>query len=187
MSDPILGEIRMFGGYYAPQDWHLCDGSQLPISSNEALYSLIGTTYGGDGTSNFALPDLRGRLPIGQGQGTGLTPRVLAQSGGREAAPLAVSQMPAHTHAANAVSTAGTQTNPQGGVCAATVNATTSPAAAVNQYIQRSEIKPTDKTGEMDPLAIGAAGGSVSHANMMPYLTLNFIICVNGIYPTPSE
>lgn len=186
MADAYVGEIRMFGGNYAPEDWLPCDGRPVAISTYDVLYSLIGTTYGGDGRTTFALPDLRGRLPIGQGSGTGLTPRVLAQKGGNETVALTVSAMPAHTHAANAANTAGIQPNPTGGVWAATVNTTTPPATPVNQYIKTSEIVPPAKTGVMDPLAIGASGGNGSHDNMMPYLPLNFIICVNGFYPSQN-
>lgn len=186
MSDPYLGEIRMFGGNFAPVDWNFCDGSLLQINEYDALFSLLGTTYGGDGRTTFGLPDLRGRLPIGQGQGSGISLRVLGQSGGREEITLNEMQMPAHAHAANAFSTAGTQTSPQGGICAVTVDTTTTPPTAVNQYIKPAEIVSPFKTGAMDPLAIVASGGSVPHNNMMPYLPLSFIICVNGIYPTAS-
>ena len=111
--DGFIGEIRMFAGNYAPQNWALCDGSQLPISGNEALFSLIGTSYGGDGISTFALPDLRGRIPICQGQGNGLTPRVLGQSFGAEGVALGLSEMPSHTHALSAGAQASAA-SPQG-------------------------------------------------------------------------
>ena len=180
--DAYLGEIRMFAGDYAPQDWLPCDGRLVAISTYNVLYALIGTTYGGDGQTTFALPDLRGRLPIGEVSVPGLTPRVLGQQGGSETVTLTVNTMPAHTHAANAVNTAGTQPNPTGGVWAATVN-TTTPATAVKQYIKTSEIVPPFKTGVMDALSIEKSGGGGSHDNMMPYLPLNFIICVNGNHP----
>lgn len=184
--DAYLGEIRMFGGDYAPQDWLPCDGRLVAISTYDVLYALIGTTYGGDGQTTFALPDMRGRLPIGEGSVPGLTPRVPGQQGGSETVTLTVNTMPAHTHAANAVNTAGTQPNPTGGVWAATVNTTTS--TAVNQYIKTSEIVPPAKPGVMDPRAIEASGGNAPHSNMMPFLSLNFIICILGTPPkTPPE
>jgi len=183
MCDAFLGEIRMFGGSYAPMDWLLCDGGLVQISQYEQLFSLIGTTYGGNGTTNFALPNLRGRLPIGLGQGPGLSNRQLAQTGGSEVVTFTGAQMPIHTHLAEATSAEGTQTNPGGGVWAATEDMTTSPPTPVNQYILASEIKTTDKKGVMDPLAIEASGGSQPHNNVMPVMPLNFIICIRGYYP----
>lgn len=168
MSVPYFGEIRIFGGNFAPQGWVLCDGSLLPISENEALYTLIGTTYGGDGVTTFGVPDLRGRAPIGQGQGPGLSNRVIGQSGGVEQVTLTVPQMPAHTHIPVAATTAS-QTTPEGGVWAAQSAAAYSDAAPDT------------------PLAAAAllsAGGNLPHENMPPYVTVNYIIAVGGIFPT---
>lgn len=184
MCDAFVGEIRMFGGPYAPKGWHLCDGTRLEINADTgALFSLIGTTYGGDGRTNFALPNLTGRLPIGMGQGPDLTYRELGQFGGKEGVTLTEEQMPSHTHAAKATSAEGTQTHPQHGVWAATIDETTSPSTPVNQYILPSEIKTTDRKGEMDPVAVLTSGGGELHNNVMPVMPLNFIICLKGPYP----
>lgn len=183
MCDAFVGEIRMFGGPYAPDGWLLCDGTLLPINGYEMLFALIGATYGGNGTTNFALPDLQGRLPIGLGQGPGLANRILGQTGGSEVVTLTAAQMPSHTHEAKATSAEGTQGNPEDGLWATTMDETTSPPTPVNQYILASEIKTTDKKGDMDPLAIEASGGSHPHNNVMPVMPLNFIICIRGTYP----
>lgn len=194
MADAYVGEIRMFGGSYAPTDWALCDGSLLQIAGNEALYSLIGTTYGGDGSATFGLPDLRGRLPVGQGQGDGRTNRIIGQKGGAETVTLDASTMPAHNHSANAVNSNGNQPGPVtlpsfiGTTWAKTYNTQTS--AAVNQYITGPEIVSPKIKGPLDPLAIQnacgnpATGATDAHNNMMPFITLNFIISLSGIYPT---
>lgn len=185
MSDPYIGEIRMFAGNYAPEGWTICDGKTLQINSYQALFSLIGTTYGGDGSSVFAVPDFRGRLPVGQGQGTGLTSRTVGQKGGVESVVLTKDTMSAHTHAINAVNTAGTQTSPQGGVWASTVNTTTSPVTPVNQYVTKVEIVSPSKLGTMDSVAIGKTGydPAYAHSNVMPSLPLNFIIALQGEFP----
>jgi len=181
MSDPYVGEIRMFGGTYAPQDWHFCDGSLLNISEYNALFALLGTTYGGNGTTNFALPDLRGRLPIGQGQGPGLTDRVLGELDGKEEITLTVTQMPAHNHLVMASTAAGTQASPQNGVLASPVSVGGSaPGTPINEYIT---IKTTYTKGLMDPQAIGTLGGSQPHDNMMSSLPLSFIIALQGEWP----
>lgn len=172
MSDPYVGEIRMFSGNYAPQDWALCNGQMLPIQGNETLYSLIGTTYGGDGTTNFALPDLRGRLPIHRGQNphTGTT-YVIGQTGGTETVMLTEAQLPVHTHTACARSGNGTQTEPANNLWAA--------PAGNFQYLPNTA---ADKS--MNAANIAATGGGQAHYNMMPYLAINFIICLNnGIFP----
>ncbi len=181
MADAYLGEIRMFGGLKLPMYWLPCDGKELQMSEYEALFALIGTTYGGDGMRTFKLPDLRGRLPIGQGNAPSVTPRPIGQSSGSETVTLAESAMPLHTHAANASNASGTQPNP-GGVWAATVN--TNPPAAVNQYVKKSEIISPKILGAMDPAAVGKTGGGASHDNVMPYLPVNYMICAsNGVFP----
>ena len=179
MSDPYLGEIRPFAGNYAPEGWQLCDGSLLSVSTYQALYSLIGTTYGGNGVTTFGIPDLRGRLPVGQGQGTNLTPRTVGQEGGTSTVQLTQAQMPVHTHNFQAASAVGT-TNvlSSGGVLAQT-------PTGVNRYVPPSAVTSSTFIHEMASGAITSAlGGSGAHANVMPYLAIQFIIALVGVYPT---
>lgn len=178
MSDPYLGEIRMFGGNYAPEDWNFCDGTLLNVSDYNALYALIGTTYGGDGVTKFALPDLRGRLPIGQGQGQNpvLTNRTIGQKGGMETVSLGVTQIPSHSHTVNASSTAGTQPSPSNGVWA-------SLGTVANQFITVAEVKSPSVVGTMNAAAIANSNGGAPHDNVMPYFPLSFIISLRGYFP----
>ena len=165
MAQPYVGEIRMFGGNFAPAGWMFCEGQLLPISENETLFQLIGTTYGGDGQSTFALPDLRGRLPIHMGNGF-----ILAETGGAEEITLTVNQIPAHSHPFLATTgTAGT-TNPQGAVLAVPV------ASIYNAG--------TNQVG-MAAGVISPTGGSQPHSNFQPYLCIDFIISLFGIFPSP--
>jgi microcystin-dependent protein len=166
MAQPYVGEVRMFAGNFAPVGWMFCEGQLLPISENETLFQLIGTTYGGDGESTFALPDLRGRLPIHQGNGV-----ILAETGGVEEVTLTTAQIPAHTHALAASTSSGTTTNPGTHVVA-------SPPSSL--YIQDAP------SATMSPQAIGPAGGSQPHTNLSPYLCINFIISLFGIFPTQT-
>lgn len=171
MSTPYIGEIRIFGGNFAPVGWAFCDGSLLAIAENDALFNLIGTTYGGDGVSTFALPDLRGRVPLHMGQGNGLSPRALGAMGGVEVVALQPNQLPEHSHVAQADNADGTQAAPQNAIWA---------TSALNQFSSN----PINNT--MNPAALGASGGKQAHENMLPFLTLNFIIALAGIYPTPG-
>ena len=157
----------MFAGNFAPAGWMLCEGQILPISENETLFQLIGTTYGGDGQSTFALPDLRGRLPIHQGGGF-----TLAQQGGAEEATLTVSQLPAHTHPLLGSTNVAQDTSPAGKVVGQTSTALI--------YIQDT----TDTN--MSPNAVAPVGGSQPHTNFQPYLCINFIISLFGIFPSPT-
>lgn len=171
MSDPYLGEIRMFAGSYAPLHWAFCNGTMLAVSSYSALYSLIGSIYGGDGRVSFSLPDLRGRIPINQGQGTGLTDRSMGEAGGLETVSLTTDQIPGHNHPLQASSDAASTDVPTGMVTA---------TADFNFYDDKEE------TMEIQNLAaesMGSVGSGVSHENMMPVLGINYIICVSGIYP----
>lgn len=170
MVECYVGEIRMFAGDYAPDGWAMCNGQLLQIAGNEALYSLIGNTYGGDGVSNFAMPDMRGRVPISAGNQAGNI-YVLGQAGGTETVTLTGDQMPKHTHPVNAQSVAGTATAPTNGVWAGT------PAPAY-------ETPGTAALVPMNREAVSFVGGSQPHENMMPFMTLNFIIALSGIYPT---
>lgn len=167
MAQPYVGEIRMFGGNFAPAGWALCDGQLLPISENETLFQLIGTTYGGDGQFTFALPDLRGRVPIHQGNGF-----LLAENGGAESVTLTVSQVPSHTHALMASGNIGAGGNPANAVPAQ------SPSIALYEVDAPS--------ASLNPAALAAAGGSQPHDNFQPYLCVNFIISLFGIFPSPT-
>ena len=166
MAQPYVGEIRMFGGNFAPAGWMFCEGQLLPISENETLFQLIGTTYGGDGQSTFALPDLRGRLPLHQGNGF-----ILAETGGAEEITLTVNQIPAHTHPMLGSADPATQRNPQAAVLG---------RAAAETYA--SEFTSQALTVQtMSPV-----GGSQPHSNFQPYLCVDFIISLFGIFPTQT-
>jgi microcystin-dependent protein len=175
VSEPFLAEIVMFGGNFAPRGWAFCQGQILSIAQNTALFSLLGTTFGGNGQTTFALPDMRGRVPVGTGQGPGLPSINLGQVAGEPTHTLIVTEMPAHSHPAQAqgVSTAGTSTSPAGGTWA-----TSSARDAV--YSNAAPNAPMAAGG----VSVGAAGGSQPHNNMQPYLGINFIIAIEGIYPS---
>jgi len=170
MSNPYVGEIRLFGANFAPAGWMFCDGSVLPISENETLFQLIGTTYGGDGQSTFALPDLRGRVPVHQGTGPGTSTRLLAETGGSETVTLTAAQMPAHRHQLNASTAAAVASAGPTGVLA---------ASAVAQFYG-----PGVPSTDMAANAITQQGGNQPHQNMAPYLAVSFIISLYGIFPS---
>jgi microcystin-dependent protein len=172
MSDPYVGEIRLFAGTFAPQGWAFCDGQLLSISEYDALFSLLGTLYGGDGRTHFALPDLRGRVPIHQGGGSGLTPRPLGTRGGAETVALTAAELPQHAHTMYASANTAAFNEPADMLTAQDANA--------NLY---SNTAPTQAlaTG-----AVSESGGGQAHANLMPYGCVNFIISLSGIYPTRS-
>jgi microcystin-dependent protein len=161
----------MFGGNFSPAGWAFCDGSLLPISENDTLFNLIGTTYGGDGQSTFGLPDLRGRVPLHQGTNAG-TSFTLAQSGGTETVTLTTQQIPMHSHALLAVGIQGTDNAPGGNLPAI--------AQAVKPYVNQPP------SGTMNPRMLASAGGAQAHENRQPYLAVNFIISLFGIYPQVS-
>src|SRR5687768_11071044 len=168
MAQPYVGEIRMFAGNFQPVGWMFCEGQLLPISENETLFQLIGTTYGGDGQSTFALPDLRGRIPIHQGNGF-----ILAETGGAEEITLTVNQIPAHSHPAlGSTGTATTQT-PDPTVMLATTQAST--------YFNLP-----DAVTNLSPNSMSPVGGSQPHTNFQPYLCVDFIISLFGIFPSPT-
>lgn len=175
--EPLLAEIRMFAGNYAPRGWAFCDGSLLSISQNSALFSLLGTTYGGNGQTTFALPDFRGRLPMHPGQGPGLTPRALGERGGAESVTLSSAQLAPHTHALNASGQQGDGPVPDGAVWAVSVDPNT--GVPLNSY-------GTTPTTAMSPQALGMTGDGLPHPNVQPYLCVNFIIALEGIYPSRS-
>ena len=172
MADQFVAEIRIFAGNFAPTGWALCQGQLLPISQNTALFSLLGTTYGGDGRSNFALPNLQGCVPMGFGQGPGLSSRVLGEQAGEDAVTLLQSEIPGHTHTALANSGVGDQYGPTGNFFAGDAGGNNLYAATAN--------------AQMAPGTIAPAGGSQPHNNLQPYLVLNYIIALQGIYPPRS-
>ena len=168
MSSPFVGEIRMFAGNFAPSGWAFCQGQLLPISENEVLFNLIGTTYGGDGQNTFALPDLQSRVPVHVGPGF-----ALAQSGGVESVTLTTSQIPAHSHVPQCNSNPATAAGPGGNVWAVA-----NPSVTIYSNVAPSLA--------MDPAAVGASGGSQPHDNMIPFLVINFIISLFGIFPSQT-
>jgi microcystin-dependent protein len=167
MAQPYVGEIRMFAGNFAPAGWMFCDGQLLPISQNETLFQLIGTTYGGDGQSTFALPDLRGRVPVHQGNGL-----ILAESGGVEEVTLTVNQIPTHGHPQHGSAGPGNANSPGGNV--------TGESAAVKVYVSEAP------TAGLNAAAVATVGGSQPHTNFQPYLCVDFIISLFGIFPSPT-
>jgi microcystin-dependent protein len=167
VAQPYVGEIRMFGGNFAPAGWAFCEGQQLPISENETLFQLIGTTYGGDGQETFNLPDLRGRIPVHQGSGV-----ILAETYGVEEVTLTTQQIPVHTHPFTGAAIAGDQVTPSGNLPANSFS--------VKPYIAESQ------DGNFNPGAVSPAGGSQPHTNFMPYLCIDFIISLFGIFPSPT-
>jgi microcystin-dependent protein len=181
MSEQFVGEIRMFAGDYAPENWALCNGATLQVSQYQALFSLIGTTYGGDGVSTFALPDLRGRIPIGQGQGPGLTARIIGQKIGTETVVLTPGQIPAHNHLLNAWTGPAAMTTAGAGLLADTSSVTVS---GVPLTAYQTASTPSISLVTLDTSAIGSTGSSGDHPNMMPYRVINFIIALVGLYPT---
>ena len=169
--EPYVGEIRMFAGNFAPRNWAFCDGQLLAVSQNDALFSLLGTIYGGDGRTTFGLPDLRGRIPVHQGHGPGLSPRQLGAKSGSERETLGANAMPAHTHSLKASPQAADQTEIQSNV----LGSTTSP---VDLYGNDGGLV------GMAEVSVSSAGGSQSHDNVMPFLCVHFIIALVGIYPS---
>jgi microcystin-dependent protein len=167
MAQPYVGEIRMFAGNFAPAGWAFCDGQPLPISENETLFQLIGTTYGGDGESTFNLPNLQSRVPIHQGGGF-----ILAETGGVEEVTLTVQQIPAHTHPFLGSSDGANQPNAGSSVVARSLQ--------VNMFFNGSVAT------QMSPTMVGPAGGSQPHTNLQPYLCINFIISLFGIFPSQT-
>jgi len=173
--DPFLGEIRMFGGNFAPQGWALCNGALLDIATNDALFNLIGTSYGGDGVNNFGLPDLRGRLPVHQG--TGQSTYTLGQSGGAETVTVTTSQLPTHTHTLLAIST-GQVASPAGVLPAV--------AASTQAGIQVYGPAGGNPTHFNPAIIQNSDVGGLPHDNFQPYLCINFIIALQGIYPSQN-
>jgi microcystin-dependent protein len=180
MSEPFIGEIRMFAGNFAPSGWALCDGQLLAISQNQALFSLLGTIYGGDGRTTFGLPELRGRAPMHEGTGPGLSPRVIGQKLGAETETLTVNQLPTHSHAiavGQATGNAADTSDPTGNSLAlADVYHSGVPASVVDMHADSLSVTGTTS----------GTGSSQPHENMAPFLVVNFIIALTGIYPSRS-
>jgi len=175
MANPFVAEIRIFAGNFAPKGWATCDGQLLPISQNTALFSLLGTSYGGNGKSTFALPNLQGSAPMHQGQGSGLTDRVIGEQGGSQTITLLDSEMASHSHLV-AVSTAnGTQGSLTSGVVLGKTGLSTLYQTTTNQNLV-----------QMNFQALGVAGGSLPHNNMQPFLVMMFIIAMQGVFPPRS-
>lgn len=177
MSNPYLGEIRPFAGNFAPRSWSFCNGALLSIAQNNALFALLGTTYGGDGITTFALPDLRGRVALSQGQGPGLTNRVLGEESGVETVTITNATMPSHMHGVIATATAAEAVPPTGMV----------PAAPANNAL--FYLPPNVGTQQDAPLAADTcqlSGGSQPHENIMPILAINYIIALEGIFPSQN-
>ncbi|MBR9764905.1 MAG: phage tail protein [Rhodobacteraceae bacterium] len=170
MSEPYVGEIRMFAGNFAPKGWAYCDGQLLAVSQNDALFSLLGTTYGGDGRTTFGLPDMRGRIPLHLGSGPGLTTRREGSKAGGETVTLTIAEMPSHSHGLSANTSAATAESPSDHVLAAGVG--------INMYSGEPLNAP------LAPGVIDHFGGSRSHSNLMPTLCVHFIIALFGIYPS---
>ena len=166
MAEPFLSEIRMMSFVFAPKGWALCNGQLLPINQNQALFSLLGTTFGGDGRVNFALPDLRARTPIHVGSG-----HTLGERGGEQAHTLSITEIPTHTHVLNGTSTVGTVINPANNQLA---------NAQVNTYGNAQNLVATNAS------SIANTGGSQAHLNMQPFLTISFCIALQGIFPSPN-
>lgn len=176
MSDAFVGEIRMTGFGYAPTGWASCDGQVVPLQQNAALYSLLGITFGGNGVNTFALPNLQGASPLGPGTGPGLTDRAMGAVGGADSVTLTGNQLPSHSHAVAASTAVGTEVSPAGGIWAVPGGARGEKAYAAASGAGVS----------MAPGAIGFAGGGEAHDNRPPYLAVNFIICMIGLYPSRS-
>ena len=170
MSEPFVGEIRMFAGNFAPRGWAFCDGQLLAISQNDALFSLLGTIYGGDGRTTFGLPEMRGRIPLHQGAGPGLTNKPLGSKAGAENVTLTTNHLASHTHDLNANTGPGTSDSPSGTVLAAD--------GSIRSY------SPTPQSMNLNASAVQNTGGSSVHNNLMPTLCVNFIIALFGIYPS---
>jgi microcystin-dependent protein len=180
MSDPFIGEIQMFGGNFAPRNYAFCDGALLPISQNVALFSILGTTYGGDGRTTFGLPDLRGRLPVHAGNGPGLSQRRLGEKSGAETTVLTIDQLPSHTHAPadevlKATAMAANTNDPTGATLAGVLTYNNNAGGGPEAVMQ---------AGSVDHPEPDSTGGGQSHGNMAPYQVISFIIALQGIFPS---
>ena len=174
MTDAYTGEIRIFAGAFAPSNWMFSDGQLLAISSEQALFSLLGTLYGGDGRSSFGVPDMRGRIPMHQGTGPGLTPRPIGQRAGTETVVLTDATIPVHNHNLQCSLNSGSRTDPTSSVPA---------KVADDQKLYDTDLDPV-KLKDMAQGIVASTGNNIGHQNMMPWLGINFIMCRNGVYPS---
>jgi len=175
---PFLGQILMTGFNFAPVGWALCNGQSMSIAQNTALFSLLGTTYGGDGVQTFNLPNLQSRVPVHQGTGSGLSPYVIGGTGGTENVTLLATQMPSHNHLINVNNTPGTAPDPTNNIQAEAATGDPRSPTLISQFTAAST------TGTMAANAVSMAGSSQPHANIQPYLTINFIIALQGVFPS---
>lgn len=173
MSEPFIAEIRLFGFNFPPRGWATCDGQLLPISQNSALFALLGTNYGGNGTSNFGLPDLRGRVPMHPGQGPGLSQHGLGESGGAETVPLVAVEMPSHSHALMVSNEIGEDRKPDGELL----------ARSTGGPLYGPVPSPPDSLVPLSISMVGPTGASQPHNNLMPFQVVNFCIALQGIFP----
>lgn len=171
MGEPFIGEIRMFAGNFAPAGWAFCNGALMPISENDALFTLIGTTYGGDGQETFGVPDLQGRIPVHAGTQGGITYQI-GEEGGVEEVTLTVNQIPGHSHVPVASTSPGTVSSPNGAIF-----------SACGTGEQIFSTPPNPPAGTMNPAGISPTGGSQPHENLAPYLCINFILSLFGVFP----
>lgn len=176
MADPFIGEIRIFSGNFAPRDWAFCNGQTIPVAQNPALFSIVGTIYGGDGRTTFGVPDLQGRAPMHAGSGPGLTPRPMGQELGANETTLAVGNLPVHSHTMSVVGDQANQNTPASGLSYAATPGRARRGA--------SHYGPPNNLGSMANGVMGATGGGQPHNNMQPFLAINFIIALTGIYPS---
>jgi len=178
MSQPYVGEIRIFAGTFVPVNWALCNGQLLSIAQYDTLYVLLGTTYGGDGVNTFGLPDLQGRVPLGQGQGPGLTNRIMGEKSGSETVTLTPAQMPGHVHSFSATSAAATTNAPSGNILAV--------ADFSGKMYLDNTLSPSEVTINLPANTVSSAGGGQPHENRVPSLTLSYIISTVGIFPSQN-
>ena len=176
--DPFVAEIRIFPFNFPPKGWAFCNGQLLPISQNTALFSLIGTFYGGDGKSTFGLPNLQGMTPMFYGQGPGLSLHDIGETGGEETVTLLTTEIPAHGHTVNATTSKGNTDQPSGSLLGEGQSSVQEATGAMNYYTAQ-----TSPLVQMNPAVTGVAGGGFPHNNLMPYLTLNFCIALQGVFP----
>jgi len=178
MGQPYIGEIRMFGGSFAPAGWAMCQGQLMPISENDTLFNLIGTTYGGDGQETFGIPDLQGRLPVHQGTGPGLSTQIIGEKAGTESVTLSTAQIPVHNHLPLAANGLGTTASP--------ANAIFSNCSSTNVNTYFAPFDSNQPQVQLNNNTIGPTGGSQPHENIQPTLCITYIISLFGVYPSPT-
>lgn len=179
MATPFLGEIKLFAGNFQIRGWAYCNGQLLSIADNDALYALLGTTYGGDGVNTFGLPNLQSRVALHQGQGSGLTNRTIGEASGSESVTLTTGQLPSHTHQAIATTVAGTASAPANALPA-------TPSLATTEFLYLSGAAGSTTDAPPAPSSVSSAGGNQPHDNIMPILALNYLIALEGVFPSQN-